>query len=91
MGEDVDAGAGADGVVEFDDVAGAHSDAAVAGWCADGVFLRGAVDVDVSVVGLAVLGLEAFEPQDAGDDGVATWGIDGEDFTGELSGFEYTS
>ena len=40
------------------------------------------MDVNASGFGVAILGVEAIEPDDSGDDGVATGGIDGEDFVG---------
>lgn len=46
------------------------------------------MDVDEPVVGIAVAGLEAFQPKDAGDDGIAAGGVHGQDFAGGAAGFE---
>lgn len=75
---------GTDGglVEESDDIAGAHADTAPADGGAEFRFFGGAVDVNASGFGVAILGVEAIEPDDSGDDGVATGGIDGEDFVG---------
>ncbi len=40
------------------------------------------MDVDAAGVGVFVLGLEAIEPDDAGDDGIAAGGVDGDDLAG---------
>jgi len=42
----------------------------VGGGLADEVFGVGAVEVDVTAVGVGVFGVEAIEPHDAGEDGV---------------------
>jgi hypothetical protein len=80
--DDGDDGADGDLIEELDDIPGTHPDAAPAHGLADGPFLGGAVDVDAAAAGVAVLGLEAIEPDDAGDDGVAARGVDGEDLAG---------
>ena len=67
---------------ELDDVLGAHPDAPVAGGLAEGAFLGGSMDVDQPVVRIAVLFLQPLEPDDAGDDGVASRGVWFENFTG---------
>ena len=79
---DQDPRADAHGVVNGDDVGRAHADAPVAGGGADVALLRRAVNVNVAVVGVLVLRFETFEPQDAGDDRVASGGIHLEDFSG---------
>ncbi len=85
---DDDPSSGPNSVVEIDDVAGFHADAAVADRAADVALFRGAVDVDVAAEGVLVLGLGAAEPEDAGDDGVATGGVRWEDFAGGFAAFE---
>lgn len=47
------------------------------------------MDVDVAAVGVGVPAFFAFEPEDAGDDGIATGGVDGDDFAGRASAFEF--
>jgi hypothetical protein len=82
-------GAAADLIVHFDDIAAGHADAAVAGGRAEFVFLRGAVDVDEAAESVVVAGFEAAEPEDAGDDGVASRGIGSDDFAGRSAAFEF--
>jgi len=72
-------------IEELDDIPGAHPDAAVAGWAADEVFHRRAVDVNVAAEGVGVLELRAAQPEDAGDDGVAAGGVRAEDFARPLA------
>lgn len=62
-----------DFIEEVDGVGVAEAYAAVGGWGAESVFVVGAVDVDVTVVGVDVVagveaGFEAAEPEDAGAD-----------------------
>lgn len=67
---DFDGGADADVVEHFDDVSHAHADATVAGRAAEIFFLRRAVDVNVTLIGVAIVRFEPFQPHDAGDDGI---------------------
>ena len=45
------------------------------------------MDVDVAAVGVDIPAFFAFEPEDAGDDRVATGGVDGDDFAGGAAAF----
>jgi hypothetical protein len=85
---DVHLGADADDVIELDYIGRTHPDATEAGGRADLALLGGAVDVDVAVVCIAVAGLEAAEPEDARDDGVAARGVGLENFAGLVLVFE---
>ena len=76
-----------DEIEKFGDGGVGHADAAVAGGCAERVLVIGAVDVDVAIEGVLVVGIEAVEPEDAGLDEIA--GIGGvADLAGGDAGFE---
>lgn len=47
------------------------------------------MDVDVAAVGICVPTFLAFQPENPGDDGVATGGVDGDDFAGGAAAFEF--
>ena len=85
---DRDFGAAADGIEKLDDVARAHADAAVAGWLADVALFRRAMDVDAAPEGVSVAGLQPVEPQDPGDDRIASGRIDFDDLSGRTTAFE---
>lgn len=91
LGADVHLAAFADGVEEPDDVARGHADAAETGGGAESGLLGCAVDVDVATVGVSVPTFLAAEPQDAGHDGIAPGGIDGNDFAGGSAALEFHS
>src|ERR1051325_8659293 len=86
---DGDLGALTDKIVEMNDVARTHSDAAVAGRVADVSFFGGAVNVNHAAIGVRVLWLEAAQPNDACDDRVAPGRVGRDDFTGASSIFKH--
>src|SRR4029079_11728425 len=88
-GDDVDFGAHADRIEKIDDIARAHADAAVAGGSPDAPLRRSAVDVDGAIVREAILRLEAFQPEDARDDGVTARSIDLDDLAGRTAALEF--
>ena len=83
-----DVGADLGESVHLYDVVRAHADAAVAGGLAQRAFLGGAVDVDAALEGIPGVAEEAFDPDDAGDDGIAVLGVWREDFAGGEAVFD---
>jgi len=76
-----------DEIEKFGDIGIGHADATVGGGCAELVLVIGAVNVDVAVESVEVLGIEAVEPEDAGLDEVG--GIGGvAGLAGENAGLE---
>ena len=47
------------------------------------------MDVDVAGEGVGIAGFTAAEPEDAGDDGIAAWRIDGNDLARGATAFEF--
>ncbi len=77
---DFNAGSYPDPVEEFDHVTGAHTHTPVTGGRADLVLLGCPMDVDGPSVSAPVLRFQPFEPENAGDNGVASRGVDRNDF-----------
>src|SRR6516225_317244 len=73
------------------DVTRSHSDASVAGRCADQPLLRCAVDVDIPRAGVGVLRLESAQPENPCHDRVPARRIRRDNFTSAPPIFEYGS
>ena len=80
-----------DPVVEIGDILAAHADAAIRSGGAKAAFLGGAVDVDGASKGISVAGFGAREPENAGDDRIATGGIGFENLASRAAVFKNTA
>ncbi len=69
-------------VIEMADVPAFHANTPVADRFADVAFFGGAMDVNVTLVAVPILPLKPFEPENAGDDGVAPRRIDRHNLSG---------
>ena len=74
--------------VECNDVVRFHTYAPIAYGPADVAFLRGAVNINVTSVGVAVMSLLATQPDNATDDGVAPGRIGFEHFPCAFAAFK---
>src|SRR6266516_4075085 len=81
--------AAANDFVQIDDIAGAHSNASVTHRQTNVPFLRCAVNVNVPSKGVCVLRLASTQPENAGDDRIATGRIWRNDFACATAIFEY--
>ncbi len=80
--------ASANDVVKLDDVGGGHANAAVADGGADAIFLGGAMDVNMAGKGARVGFFQSIEPENAGNDGIASRSVGREDFASAAAAFK---
>src|SRR5213083_553989 len=76
-------------VVQLDDVAGTHPDAAVTRGRADSPFLWRAVDVNVPCKRVCILRFKSTQPQDPRHDRVPTWRVGQDNLASATPVFEY--
>src|SRR4030095_16930655 len=88
---DFDHGTVSDSVVELNDVARTHADAAVAGGAAHLSLLRRPVNVDRPIVGAPVLSLESTQTEDPSNDRIAAWRVNGHNLARRLAILELHS
>ena len=88
MLENIDPCADAHAVEQGNDIRRAHADAAVADGDADIALLGCAVDVNEAAKAVPVVTLFAAEPEDAGDDGIASRRINRQHLAGETARLE---
>src|SRR5207253_1018042 len=80
--------ADADQIEQFDNIARAHADAPVAGWPSDRMLDRRPVNVDATLVSIAILAFQASQPKNPRHDRVASVYVWAEDFSGVSTAFE---
>ena len=77
-----------DGIKDFDNVSRSHSHTSKTAGCSDHPLLRGAVNVDAACSSVLVARFDAFQPEDAGDNGIATTSVPWDDFAAKVSSLE---
>jgi len=81
-GDDFNRGSGADPIAKGGHILGAHPDAAEAGRATECPLLWSAVDVDATVVSVAVARFRPLQPKNAGDDRITSGCIRLENLSG---------
>jgi len=82
VGNDPHHGPRRDPVAQGGHIDRTHPDATEACRTAEQIFLRGAVDINSTVIGIPVSGFGSFQPEDPRDDGIPPGGVRLEDFAG---------
>ena len=83
IGRDLDNRANGQLRVKCGDIGRFHSNTTVAGWPADRFLLWRSMNINAPVISVRVYCLQPAQPDDAGNDGIATWRVWLQNFTGE--------
>ena len=74
-----------DSIEDFDNIMGSHSHTPKTACCSECLLLRGAVNVDAARSSVLVAWFDAFQPEYASDNRIATPGVLWNDFAAEVS------